>query len=335
MKTAVVGCGNISRCHFSAVGKIGYSEISAAVDIVPDRAEAAALIYGGRAYTDYIKMLDEVKPDCVHICTPHYLHAQMSAEALKRGINVLCEKPIATSKKDLALIKAALDNSSAVFGVCLQNRYNESVRLAKEIILGEKYGKVICARASVQWNRDIAYYSDDWHGKKAKEGGGVLINQAIHTLDLLRYLLGEDMKFVTGNIFNEKFGGLIDVEDTVSARFESESGIISIFNATVGAGCDHPIMLEIVCENASVRIEGNSIYKVENSRFEEIFVDEESDFVGRKYWGSGHEALITDFYECIKTGREFPVGFSQAEKSVKELLAVYESSAENKRIRIE
>ena len=333
MKTAVIGCGNISRCHFRTIEKLG-AEIVGVCDIKPDRAEKAAQEHGGKVFTDYIKMLDETKPDIVHICTPHYLHGEMSAEAIKRGINVLCEKPCAMNEEGLSLIENVLKGSKAQFGVCFQNRYNESVGIIKKALESGEYGDIVCVRASVQWRRELKYYSDDWHGTKDKEGGGVLINQSIHTLDLMRYLLGEDMKSVCGHAVKEKFGDEIEVEDTVSARFETESGKVALFNATIGAGIDHPIMIEIVCEKATLRIEGNCAYKVCGGEFEKLYLSTEDEFVGQKYWGNGHESLISDFYDCVGSGRPFPVDFSEGRKTVKEFLAVYESSQKNKKVNI-
>lgn len=333
MKTAVIGCGNISMCHFAALEKIKDVNLSAVVDIKKDRAEKAAEKYGCRAYTDYIEMLETEKPDCVHICTPHYLHPEMAFEALKRDINVLSEKPCAIDEKGLEMIKEALSKSKAQYGVCFQNRYNESVILAKKLLENSEYGKIICARASVHWQREEDYYSDDWHGRKDKEGGGALLTQAIHTFDLLRFLLGEDIRYVCGHALNEKFTS-IEVEDTVNVRIETENGIIALFNATVGAGMDYPVMIEIVCEDASIRIEGNSVYCVKNGEFERLFLDSTDNFEGKKYWGKGHESLICDFYDSVKSGRHFPVDFSVGEKAVREILAVYSSSETGKKTKV-
>lgn len=333
MKTAVIGCGNISRCHFNTIKKTEGVEIAAVCDIKEDRAKNASHLYGGEVYTDYIKMLDEVKPDCVHICTPHYLHGEMASQALKKNINVLCEKPCAMNKEGLLLIEEALKECRAQFGVCFQNRYNESILTVKAVLDSGEYGDIVCVRASVHWKRELKYYSDDWHGTKAKEGGGVLINQSIHTLDLMRYIIGEDMKYVTGHALNEKFSE-IEVEDTVSARFETESGKIAYFNATIGAGIDHPIMIDIVCEKATIRIEGNSAYKIQGGEYEKLYFSKENAFIGKNYWGNGHEALISDFYDCIKSGRHFPIDFSEGRKSVEEFSAVYASSAKGKQMRI-
>lgn len=335
MKTAVIGCGNISGCHFKAIEKIDGAVLSAVADIKKERAENAAEKYGCKAYTDYIKMLDEEKPDCVHICTPHYLHDEMAAQALRRGINVLSEKPCAISLDGLEKIKAALAESGAQYGVCFQNRYNESVLTAKKITDSREYGNIVCVRALVHWKREKEYYCDDWHGKKDKEGGGVLINQAVHTLDLMRYILGEDMKSVSGHIFNEKFGGLIEVEDTVSARFETQSGITALLSATVAAGCDHPVMIDIVCENAVLRIEGNNAYRIKDGDIQRLYLDGSTAFSGRKYWGNGHESLIADFYDSVKTGRKFLVDFSEAEKSVREFVAVYTSAKRDEKVNIQ
>lgn len=333
MKTAVIGCGNISVCHFAALEKIEDVTISAVVDIKKDRTDKAAEKYGCKAYTDYTEMLEKEKPDCVHICTPHYLHPEMAAEALKRGVNVLSEKPCAIDLAGLERIKEALSKSTAQYGVCFQNRYNESVILAKKLLEQGEYGKILCARASVHWQREEEYYSDDWHGRKDKEGGGALLTQAIHTFDLLRYLLGEDIKYVLGHALNEKFSS-IEVEDTINARIETKNGIIAVFDATVGAGIDHPVMIDIVCENASLRIEGNNVYCVKDGNFERLTFDTADNFEGKKYWGKGHESLISDFYDSIKNGRHFSIDFSVGEKTIREILSVYHSSETGKKTEV-
>ena len=164
------------------------------------------------------KWSDEDHPDAVHICTPHYLHVEMSVEALSRDIHVLCEKPCAMNREELAKIRMAQLMSTHEYGVCFQNRYNSSVRAIKNTLETGKYGAIKGARAVVQWCRNEDYYSDDWHGTLRKEGGGVVINQGIHTQDLLRYLVGSDVVSVTGHVANDHLKDKIEVEDTARQR---------------------------------------------------------------------------------------------------------------------
>ena len=325
MKVSVVGCGNISRCHFSALSKIDGITISSAVDIRPERADAAAEKYGCKAFYDFDEMLREDRPDCIHICTPHYLHVPMAVKALSMGINVLCEKPCAISKEGLDKLRMAQLLSGAQYGVCFQNRYNKSVKIVKDILDAKEYGELLTARAMVHWMRDEKYYSDDWHGTLGKEGGGVLVNQAIHTGDLLRYLCGKNIKAVTGHVFRDKFKGITEVEDTAIARYEFDDGMIALYNGTVAAGKNHPVLLDFVCEKTTLRIEEDNAYKITDGKIEQLSMPSDADFVGKDYWGRGHDSLITDFYKCLEKGKKFPVDAVEGGKAVEEFLAIYAS----------
>lgn len=325
MKVSVVGCGNISRCHFNALEKIEGITISSVVDIKPERADAAAEKHNCRAFYDFDEMLREDRPDCIHICTPHYLHVPMAVKALSQGVNVLCEKPCAVSKEGLKQLRLAQLMSDAQYGVCFQNRYNNSVKIVKNLLDSGELGKLITARAAVHWKRDESYYSDDWHGTLDKECGGVLVNQAIHTGDLLRYLAGMDVKAVSGHIFRDKFKGKIEVEDTAIARYEFEDGTVALYNGTVACGANLPVLLDFVCENGTLRIEKDNAYKIKDGVVEQLSLPENAEFVGKDYWGKGHDSLIVDFYDCVKTGRKFPIDANEGGKAVEEFLAIYAS----------
>lgn len=334
MKVSVVGCGNISKCHFAALEKIENVEISSVVDIKQDRADEAAAKYNCKAYYDFMTMLDEDKPDCIHICTPHYLHVDMAVEALNRGINVLCEKPCAISEEGLKKLRLAQLMSPAQYGVCFQNRYNQSSIIAKNLIENETYGKVITARGIVDWCRGEDYYNDDWHGQKKYEGGGVIVNQSIHTLDLMTYLIGKNYRKVTGHVFNDHLRDVIDVEDTVTARFTFDGDVIALFNATTGFGTNSYIIVDIFCEKALVRIEGNDAYVIDQTtnKIERFDVDHGEKGAGEGYWGNGHVPLINDFYDCLMTDRKFPIDAVEGGKSVEQFLAVYKSHETGKEV---
>ena len=332
MRVSVVGCGGVSKSHLTALSETQTVEISSVVDVKKDRADSAAREYGCKAYYDFDTMLDEDKPDCVHICTPHYLHVDMSVKALARGINVLCEKPCAITAEGLSKIRLAQLMSEAKFGVCFQNRYNESVILIKSLIEKEEYGKVLSARALVHWERNEDYYGDDWHGTLEKEGGGVVVNQAIHTHDLLRYLVGKNIRAVTGHVYNDHLKGVIEVEDTVYALFDFEDGVRAVYNATT-AFCDNlPVLIDIFCEKATLRIEGNNAYVIKDGETEHLHIADNTGFVGKNYWGKGHTSLINDFYDCLKNGKKFPIDALEGGKAVEEFLAIYESSEKGEKI---
>lgn len=332
MRVSVIGCGMISRNHLRVLKSIKSIEISSVVDIKKERADKAAKKYGCKAYYDFETMLEDDKPDCIHICTPHYLHVPMAVTALEKNIHVLCEKPCAISEEGLSLLRKAQENSKANFGVCFQNRYIDAVRAVKSIIDKGIYGRVVSIRALVHWSRDENYYNDDWHGSPEKEGGGVAVNQAIHTQDLMRYLAGSDTACVTAHTFNDHLKGVIEVEDTVHALFTYENGVTALFNATTAFRENLPVMIDVICKRGTLRIEGNKAYVTSLGITKKLPLRSKETFTGKSYWGNGHSPLIRDFYSCIEKGRCFPVDAFEGGKAVEEFLAIYKSSETGEKV---
>ena len=200
-------------------------------------------------------MLDEVKPDVVHVCTPHYLHCEMILAALERNINVLCEKSMCISNAEIEKILETEKRSKAIFGVCLQNRYIPACIKAKEFLEDRK---IDYATGQVVWSRDREYYEHDaWRGKKKTEGGGVLINQAIHTLDMLEWLVGfpTSLTAITENL---TLKGVIDVEDTAVILAEGKVGFS--FFATNGSVNDFPFEITIYAGADTLKIVKDKLY---------------------------------------------------------------------------
>lgn len=322
----------ISRNHLRVLKSLKDIEISSVVDIKKDRADAAAKKYGCKAFYDFETMLKEDKPDSIHICTPHYLHVPMAVAALERGIHVLCEKPCAISEEGLRLLRQTQDKSNARFGVCFQNRYIGSVKAVKELTDKKIFGEITAIRAFVHWSRDENYYSDGWHGTLDKEGGGVAVNQAIHTQDLMRYFAGDDAESVTAHIFNDHLKGVIEVEDTVHALFTYKNGVTALLNATTAFTDNLPVMLDIICKRGSLRIEGNNAYATVLGKTKKLRIKSKEGFIGKSYWGNGHYPLIRDFYDCIKSGRSFPTDAFEGGKAVEEVLAIYKSSETGEKV---
>ena len=332
MRVSVVGCGMISRNHLRVLRSIKSIEISSVVDIKKDRADTAAAKYGCKAYYDFETMLNEDKPDSIHICTPHYLHVPMAVAALEKGIHVLCEKPCAITEEGLAVLRNAQKSSNAAFGVCFQNRYNESVTAVKKLIDKKIYGRVVSVRAFVHWCRNADYYSDDWHGSLLKEGGGVTVNQAIHTQDLIRYLIGSDAASVTAHTFNDHLKNVTEVEDTVHALFTYENGAAALFNATTAFTDNTPVQIDIICKRGTLRIEGNNAYVILLGKVKKLRLKKATDFIGKSYWGNGHAPLIKDFYAHIEKGLPFPLDAFEAGKAVEEFLAIYKSAQSGEKV---
>lgn len=327
-RVALVGCGVISGKHLEAILAAG-QKIVALCDPEPEKANKRALSHGLTGvpvFTDYEKMLDEVHPDIVHICTPHDLHAPMTITALDRGIHVLCEKPLAISEEQLQAILAAERKSSALLGVCHQNRYEPNMRKLKEM---SETDCPVAGYANVVWKRDAAYYaSAAWRGTKAHEGGGVLINQAIHTMDIMQWVFGMP-EAVTARVSNDFHQGEIEVEDTAICTFEGKNGILWQFFATTAGSDDFPVQLNLSLASGKLVEAQNHQFTVDHR----VLSGEDDTGSGKWVWGNGHKALIADFYQHVRENRPFWLNGAEGAKVIRMILAAYRSNGA--RVRIE
>lgn len=322
MKSAIVGLGVIGKVHLSILSKMG-ADIVAVCDIDTAKSACAPNV---PFYVEYVQMLEKAKPDVVHICTPHYIHADMIIEALKRDIHVLCEKPLCIKNEEIARILTAERNSRAQLGVCLQNRYTPQNLFLKDYLADKE---ILGGNGSVVWKRDAAYYkSGVWRGKWSTEGGGVLINQALHTLDLLQWIVGFPA-VVVANISNHTLKNVIETEDTVSAVFDTGDKKFT-FYATTGGDYDYPVELTLRTKDEIVKLVGKCVY-IGNK----VFDFSTQKYFGKSCYGSGHEKLIAEYYACVKNGKKFAVDGAEAAKVASMIFATYKSNGEWTEIRLE
>jgi predicted dehydrogenase len=322
-RIALIGCGAISENHIKGILAAGY-ELCALCDAVPVKAEKAIEKYalsGVRVYTDYREMLELEKPFAVHICTPHYLHAEMCVAALEKNIHVLCEKPICISLEQLEDVHRAAEKSQAQLGVCHQNRYEPNMRRLYEMTRGGVRGGF----GNVVWKRDAAYYnSGEWRGTWDKEGGGVMINQALHTLDIMQWVCGMP-KYVTAHVATDHLSDVMETEDTAMARFTCEDGTVFHFFATVAAETDLPVLMRIRLASGETVEAENDLFACNNALAP---TPDRGESVGKREWGAGHRELIADFYRCAETNAPFPIDLSEGEKAVRLILSMYRSRGE-------
>lgn len=323
-RVAIIGCGSISANHASALIAAGQT-VCALCDINSENANKLKnrfSLENAKIYEDFRVMIENEHPDCVHICTPHYLHAPMIVYALERNINVLSEKPLCISMEQLEEIRTAAKASTAQLGVCQQNRYEGAMLAIKDIVANEG---VRSAFGHVVWRRDEEYYaSGEWRGKWDTEGGGVMINQALHTLDIMQWLCGMP-DYVTAHISNDHLKGVIEVEDTASALFEYKDAPAFTFFATTAADADFSVMVRLKLQNGdSINAENKLITK--NGAI--VIHQTTEEVLGKGVWGMGHRVLIKDFYKCISEGTPFPIGLCEAEKVVRLILSMYRSNGE-------
>lgn len=332
MKVAIIGCGNIAQVHAWSLRKLGNVEMVAFVDCDMKKAEKMSDEYTeGKAHVfkDYLVMFDQIKPDVVHICTPHFLHVPMAVEALKRNISVFMEKPPAITKEEFDTLCHMAKQSKGKVGFCFQNRYNRSTVELDRIVASNELGEVLGVRGIVTWRRDENYYADEWHGKLSKEGGGVLMNQSIHTLDLMLRYLGEPIR-VEAFMQNHHLKGVTEVEDTMEAWMEFEGGKRASFFATTAYATDAPVILELSFEKGRVTLI-DSILQIHTAGGETKSVScEWTDAgIGKSYWGRGHLACIKDYYECLESGIAYSNDISGVENTLNTTMKIYEEARKN------
>ena len=249
----------------------------------------------------------------------------MAVQALRRGVNVLVEKPVATSMVDGQAVDRAARAGNAILGVCYQNRYNNTARILRELIEGGTLGTLRGGRASVTWFRDNGYYRRrPWRGTWAESGGGVLMNQAIHTLDLLQWFLGE-VTDVRGLAARLALADPVEVEDSAILQLTHRSGARSVFSASNGFVANAPVLLELLTEEATVRMENDLSVTYADGRT--LLVPEEGIASGEKsYWGLSHGLLIDDFYRHVQQRKPFLIDAAEALKSLRIVTDAYRQS---------
>jgi len=328
LKCVLIGCGAISHTHVNSLKQNHLGEIIAVCDIVPEKAKALAEEAGcDKYYTDYKLMLAECKAaDVVHICTPHYLHAEMAIYAMENGFDVYLEKPCAMDAEQAKEIVAVSDKTGRRVCVSFQNRLVNTTLAAKKIVESGRLGKLVGMKGIVTWNREGAYYTESgWRGSFATEGGGVLMNQSIHTLDLL-YHFGGRVKRVEGSVALRKNRGTIEVEDTAEATIWFESGVTAIFYATNCHVMSNPAELELVLEKGRLHILNNILYEDSDGRLKEA-VENLEIAKGKDVWGAGHVAMIGNFYKVISGEKADYCDIRDAYQVLEIIGKIYETSA--------
>ena len=324
-KAAIIGLGVIAPIHLAAIQANPNITLCAVCDLKPELSSLAP--QGVPFYTDYKELCEKERPDCVHICLPHYLHVPVSMYFARQGVHVFCEKPVAlNTAQAMEFVEFEKDHPEVKIGICLQNRLNETTEMLKELVASGEYGKVLGCHGFVPWNRPGSYYeAAPWRGIMEFAGGGSMINQAVHTFDLLYYICGE-ITSVHGAALQLSDLGL-EVEDTVAARLEFASGAKGLFFST---NCDYEnnsIQIRVKTEKAVFQIEDDRLYQLLPDGERKILC-ENSRMPGEKfYFGASHGKLINRFYDAIETDGDNYIHVKDALMSIRLIDAVLKSSA--------
>ncbi|MBE6903543.1 MAG: Gfo/Idh/MocA family oxidoreductase [Ruminococcaceae bacterium] len=335
LRTTIIGCGNIFTMHSTSVANLKNVELVGVCDIKKDRADAAAKKYNTKAFYDYKEMLDTLKPDIVHVCVPHYLHPIISRYALEKGINVLCEKPMCIKYEDGIKNIEIAEKNNILYGIIFQCRYNDASVLVKKALESGKLGKVISARCVLTWCKPDSYYSlSDWKGTWDKEGGGVIIDQAIHSLDLANWFINDEPVTVQASLYNRNHE-IMEVDDCAEGFIKYKNGATLSFWAMNNYGCDEDIEIRLCCENGKATLSYDDATITYNDGTVEKTTQDMTDALeyenGKDYWGFQHYKQIKQFYESVRGNERLEISAKEALKIQKLVCAIYDNGSFTKK----
>jgi len=326
LNVAIVGLGTVSPLHKDAINKDSRVKLVAVCDILMTNKERYDNVH---FYSNIDEMLKNEKIDCVHICLPHYLHIPTIKKCAEYRVNIFTEKPLSLNYEEAEEIFGIESKYGIKVGVCLQNRYNNTTIKIKKITDSGEYGKLVGIKSVVTWSRDINYYKNKpWRGTMSKAGGGVMINQTIHTLDIMQYIAG-DPKKINGKILNFTMGDSIEVEDTATAYIVFNNGVKGLYFATNAYCINSSVEMEFVFDNARIVLQDNALYLYADGERKEICKDIKMEG-SKHYYGSSHIIAIKEFYTAIINNNDDYINVREASKSIRMIDLIRKSSNKNK-----
>lgn len=330
LKFGIIGCGVIAPTHARSIEALQNAKLVAVCDVIPERAQSLAEAFSVEAVTDYRDLLRREDIDVVNVLTPSGLHAEIGIAAAEAGKHVIVEKPIDISQaKADALILACRKAGVKLSGI-FQHRFDPAVELLKQAVDQGKLGQLNFGGSHTKWYRSQDYYDQDpWRGTWALDGGGALINQSIHYVDLLQYIMGPVSEISAYSV--NRAHKDIEVEDIAVATLKFASGAVGLLEGNTAAYPGFSARLDIYGSDGSVIIENDQVSAWQLKSGEECnLVKIEIGFIGgtssRDIWPDGHIRQIYDMIQAIYEDREPRVNGEEARKALAIVLAAYESA---------
>jgi UDP-N-acetyl-2-amino-2-deoxyglucuronate dehydrogenase len=327
IRYGIVGCAGIGNTHATSVQAADGVEIVACADVNAETAATFANDHGVAAtYTDIAEMIDDAELDAISVCTPSGTHADVVVEAAEAGAHVLCEKPLDVYADRMETMISACDKANVTLAGVFQKRFSPANQFAKDAIETGDLGQPVLGDTMVKWFRSQEYYdSGTWRGTREMDGG-CLLNQAIHNIDLLQWLMGEveEVQAVTDTLART-----MECEDTAALVLRFENGAVGTIEATtaVKGGSDRT---ELNGTDGSLIIEQGTLteFTVGAGTEEHYTAATESHDIDLPSfeWGDGHDAAVQDFVESLRDGSDPAVSGREARKAVDIILAAYKSS---------
>jgi Predicted dehydrogenases and related proteins len=337
VRFAVLGCGRISISHLDAIKNAPDTELAAVCDIIEEKARHAAQQFGlEHWYTDLKDMLCKEEIDVICICTPSGMHCEHTEIAAKAGKHVLCEKPLDVTHEKVDRMIDVCNMANVLLGGIFQRRTNLAAINARNAIQTGKLGRIVMANARLNYYRSQEYYdSDSWRGTWKLDGGGALMNQGIHGIDMLQWLVGDiDSVFARCATLARN----IEVEDTAVVAVKFKSGALGTIAGATSVYPGQDTVFTIHGEKGTISLgdQGFYIWDIMNS-------DEKPPEAGDGFGGtncgwtannSGHIKLVQDMAEAVRTGTKPLIPGTEARKAVDLVLAIYESSRTDREVKV-
>lgn len=330
-KIGISGAGTIGKIHAEALSNIEQAELVAVAEPREDAGKKFVGEYGGTHFTSYSDMLANADIDVVIVAAPSGLHPDQVVLAAEHGKHVITEKPMAITKEGLDRMIQATDTAGVKLAVIFQNRLStDMVRLKRAIEQGA-FGKVVLANGAMYWHRDQDYYDANggWRGTWALDGGGALMNQAIHTVDQLQWLMGgvQDVKGFTSTLNHT-----IETEDTAAAAFVFNNGALGTITATTCAIKDSPIRIEVIGTEGRATVESNAITLwTAETKPEDIELTEDDHalvdgWAADEAWGLSHQRQLRLILSQLERGDDPYVAGTEARRAVDIILNIYKQA---------
>lgn len=332
-KIGVVGAGGIARVHAEAISRLPNAVFAGCCDGGSGRAKAMCERFGGRVYADSAEMMADASVEVVTIATPSGLHAEPTIAAARAGKHVLCEKPLEISLERIDLMIAAHDKAGTYLGGIFQNRFTDSMEPLRNAIRQGRFGKLTYAGVYVPWWRPQSYYADPWRGTWALDGGGALMNQSIHMVDMLCDLMGPvvEVKALAGTL-----GHTMQAEDTAAAVLRFENDAIGILYGTTASWPGRARRFEITGTQGTAIYTDDRLtvweFAEKQPHDEQILRGSQADNrsggaadpkdIGIEY----HRRNMEAFLSAIEQGTPFSLDGRQARKSVELILRIYQQA---------
>lgn len=343
MKYALIGCGRIAVNHIKAALN-NRLEIVAVCDVLPEKMDALLAKYdlagdpSIKRYTDYRQMLSENEFVLASIATESGLHAQIAFDCIDAGVNIIIEKPMAMSMADAEEIIRRSDARGVKVAACHQNRFNVAVQETRRALEAGRFGRLSHGSIHVRWNRNRDYYDQaPWRGTWAQDGG-CLMNQCIHGIDLLRWMMGEEIDEVYG-VTRQQFHDYLEAEDIGMAVVKFKNGAVATIEGTTNV---YPKNLEetlyLFGENGTVKLGGTSTNNIDVWDFadegEEDQKNKGLEEATSNVYGNGHTSLYADVIEAIEQDRAPYVDAYAGKNALELVLAIYKSQKEGRSVKL-